>query len=125
MMAQYLINIGESSAAFNKEVYTYEDLHVFSKEQTIKIALGQKFDKFRDPLFTANPFDVVRIFEKFIDNNTTNVLKILENELLLNYGDINNNNIFVCFAEDVYKYATANAFSANYFTQIYFPFLFK
>jgi len=123
MMAQYLINIGASSTAFNKDVYTYEDLQTLPKEQTIKIALGQKFDKFRDPLFTANPFDVVRIFEKFVDNNTTNVLKILENELLLNYGNINN--IFVCFAEDVYKYAAANAFSANYFTQIYFPFLFK
>jgi hypothetical protein len=123
MMAQYLINIGASSTAFNKDIYTYEDLQTLPKEQTIKIALGQKFDKFRDPLFTANPFDVVRIFEKFIDNNTTNVLKILENELLLNYGNINN--IFICFAEDVYKYADANAFSANYFTQIYFPFLFK
>ena len=130
MMIQFLINIGASQETNlldddDKETFKYEDIQSLPQEQIIKIALGQKFDKFRDPLFTANPYDIVRIFEKFVDINTNNVLKILENELLLNYGNIVDNNIYLCLAENVFTYASTNNFSENYFSQLYYPFLFK
>lgn len=124
IMAQFLINIGASNSIADKDIYAFEDFQSLPKEQTIKVALGQKFDLFRDPLFTANPYDVIGAFAKFVDDNTTNSLKILENELLLNYGNISNN-IYLCLAEDVYKYAESRALPEKYFTQLYFPFLFK
>ena len=112
-----------------KEIYTYEDiLTVFDANETtakIKIPIGQKFSKKRDYLFSANPFKIINNTNtKFIQKQENPILSF-DNQLLLNYGDIVDQNIYLCLADDVYKYSFELGIDEEYISNIYYPFLFK
>jgi hypothetical protein len=135
-IGQFLLNaqidksIVEDLLSLGKINFTYEDLLKRIGGSTIKsnlsIPIGQKFSVFRNILFSGNPFDVLSgdgepVFQK----DKKNDLYTFENQLLLNYGDIINNVIYVCFAEDVLDYSMENGLNSEYMIELYYPSLYK
>ena len=49
----------------------------------------------------------------------------MNNSLLLDTGVVYNNNIYLCFAKDVFEYCEKNDISSEQTSKIYFPFLYK
>lgn len=120
----FLANIDKTDliTKISKESYTYDDfLNIMgeNKDLNIYIPIGQKFEKTYDYLFWTNPFNT-----KHIDNKKHNLLSF-ENSLLLNYGEIHDDSIYVCLAEDIFSYAEKENLNMDYITQYYYPFLYK
>jgi hypothetical protein len=111
-----------------KEKYNYEDLLKFDIQehsQDITIPLGLKFAKSKNLLFSSNPFELVPNELPIYQTNIENPLLMFENQLLLNYGEIKNNTIYLCCAKDVFEYSIQNTISEDYISQIYYPLLSK
>lgn len=123
ILAQFLVNIDEELIEELSE-YKYENLSYIKSERDCKVILGQKFEKHIDNLFSVNPYDVLFTFD-WLTNSTNNNLQSFENDLLFNYGNTKDNIIYICLAEDVFQYAIDNNFEQKYFSQLYFPFLYK
>jgi len=150
LFSQLAINIQMDNTLYsdfkklNKVSYSYEDLKKYiNKESMYKVSvpLGQRFSRSRDLLFSGNPFDVEMQKDDpepaFVVSNE-NELYTFENQLLLNYGEIINNVIYVCRAGDVCDYAVSAEYSyqdgskvekvpidLSYMIQLYFPLLYK
>ena len=79
-----------------KDKNTYDDLvkrmSKHGKTANMPISLGMLPS--HDHLFSPNPFDAVEFSPKTVSNS--------ENSLLMNYGEIVDNNIYVCLADDVF-----------------------
>ena len=132
-LGQFLLNVKVDQAVdvpvLDKETFVYEDLlPIISKESTYVISkpLGQRFAKGHQWLFPGNPFDVLTgdgepIFRKTRQND----LYVFENHLLMNYGELEKNIIYVCLAKDVLQYAVENSIDPSYITDLYFPLLHK
>jgi hypothetical protein len=101
---------------FSKIIYS-DTLYSFS------VSLGQKFFNQRNYLFPANPYNLLN--NDGMNNTNENTLLSFENLLLLNYGKIQNNQIFVCFAEDVLNFYEEKSIDQEYAIQNYFPFLYR
>jgi hypothetical protein len=123
LFSQLAINIQMDSALYsdfktlNKVSYSYEDLKKYINKKNmykISVPLGQRFSKSRDLLFSGNPFDIEMQKDDpepaFIVSNE-NELYTFENQLLLNYGEIINNVIYVCRAGDVFNYAVSTEYN--------------
>ena len=110
-----------------KTTYDYDDilsLNITDRSFYMSKVLGQKFFIVSNEyLFVANPFNVVD-FDKFIEDNFRTTLTTFNNYLLLNTGDIMDNNIYLCLASDVYEDSIKKGFSEIYITKIYYPLLF-
>jgi hypothetical protein len=136
VMMQFCMNMGISAEDAKeiketKEEYTYEDflqLSIFENDATAtvfaKIPLGQKKEGVINPLFSGNPFDVLLVNEN-LQNNIENLYNSYENSMLFSYGEIIDNTIFVCSAENIFDFAIHNNFNQEYFSRIYFPLLFN
>ena len=111
-----IINYPQNANKYNDFISIPE----LKKEQTIKISIGQQFEKEFNYLFSANPFDIKYTFPEL--QNIT--LLSLENSLLLNYGNLLNNTIFISLANDVFEYAIKNQIPEDYISQLYFPLLY-
>uniref|UniRef100_A0A6C0JI89 Uncharacterized protein n=1 Tax=viral metagenome TaxID=1070528 RepID=A0A6C0JI89_9ZZZZ len=138
MAGQFLFNILNDPAmdkvtAFtekiNKDVYSYDD---FAKEfksvddlYTMFVALGRKFSQTTDLLFSGNPFDILPTPELAYIPSSKNTLDAFDNHLLLNYGNLQYNTIYVCLAGDVLKYAAEVAIGEEYMISLYYPLLEK
>jgi len=132
MLLQLLQNLDIDDGMINefnkKEVYRYNDLLAFDiqeHEQEIKIPLGQNFTRSQNFLFSASPFDLNGNKMPLYKTNAENPLLIFENQLVLNYGDFENNTIYFCAARDVFDFALANHIDEEYISQIYYPLLAK
>ena len=144
MAGQFLMNIlndyqidkAEVLNKMNQNSYSYETflrlLNGYDNKSTIVnetqdynilFPIGRKFSNTRDYLFSANPFFVLPGPEIIYQSTNTNKLINFDNHLLLNYGDIINNTIFVCFAEDVLNFGANNNNSEEYLIELYFPLL--
>jgi hypothetical protein len=130
-MAQVIVNLNIDESNLNvlpkKRKYIYEDLLQFQNMQRdflLSISLGRKFAKYRDYLYSANPYGLISEKEKYVSDDN-NELITFENTLLLNYGKMDNNNIFLCIAEDVFDYAIDNGYDEEYISEMYFPLLFQ
>ena len=150
LMSQFAINIQLKEDFYNeliemkKEAYNYEDFtkYIDKKEKyKVSIPLGQRFATYRDLLFSGNPYDVelrkddpIPAFQMAKNNE----LYTFENQLLLNYGELSGNVIYVCKAGDVLDYADASIYSYNdgstvekfaidhsFLVELYFPLLYK
>ena len=132
---QFIINIyKEANGApvnFNipdKQVYTYDDIldmNLNGNSFLITKVLGQKFFIVSNEYpFICNPFDVTE-YDPFIERAARKSLSTLNGHLLLNTGDINNNNIFLCLAENVLLRARDSGLSEENTINIYYPFLSK
>ena len=109
----------------NKEYYEYEDwikLQGETKKNILSKPLGLKFQEEYDYLFSANPYQMKGSLFQISPKN-----RILgyENNLLLNYGDIDFQNLYICQAEYVFEYAFKNGLDQEYICQLYYPILYN
>ena len=112
----------------SKDAYRYEELENYlnvSVDHEIKIPIGQKFSTFRDLVFSANPYDILPSNKRAYQQTTNNSIFTFENHLLLNYGDLIDNNIYICLAGDVFDYAILNGIEDEYMIRLYYPLLEK
>lgn len=107
-----------------KDAYTVSDivnLNIVDLTTTVvDTCLGQKFLDYFNCLFSGNPFKLI----------TPTAVKTvsLENQLLLNYDDVINNEIYVCLANDVFSYFENGEnprITSEYLSSTYFPFLYN
>jgi len=112
----------------SKDAYKYEELENYldvSVEHEIKIPIGQKFSTFRDLVFSANPYDILPSNKRAYQQTSNNSIFTFENHLLLNYGDLVDNNIYICLAGDAFDYAIMNGIEDEYMIRLYYPLLEK
>ena len=132
LAVHWKFNESESQILRNeKQEYNYNDLlKHFHKKQTriINKPIGFQFAKKYDHFHSASPFDLL-IDSNLYHKTETNPLLMLDNSLLLNYGNIEDNVIYCCMADDVYKHFVKDtSFSSDLFeefTKQYFPLLSK
>ena len=101
----------------NPDIYTYEDLVGIYKGEVVKKAIGREYKNKTDFLFSVNPFQCSKVTK-------SSVFYSLDNSVLLNFGSIVDNTIYVCLAEDVFEYSSANNVDSTFMSEMYFPFLF-
>lgn len=91
-----------------KDEYFYDEFlkMIESNTSIVKIPLGQKFSKYHDYTFCVNPLE--RLTTMKYQPNPKNHLVSFDNMLLLNWGKPLNNEIFACFAEDVFSMPQSN-----------------
>ena len=139
MAGQFLMNIltdalidkAKILIEMNKDSYSYETFmqllnnNIDSDTETydLLVPIGRKFSNTRDYLFSANPFSILPGPDVIYEPLATNKLITFDNHLLLNYGNITNNTIYVCFANDVLNYGISNNISEEYLVNLYFPLL--
>ena len=115
-----------------KDTYVYEDIeHYFNLvDYNICHPIGQKFASFRDLLFSANPYDILKpnpesttvalpVFVQTMQNS----IQTFENHLLMNYGELVNNTIYFALAGDVIEYSINNRIDVGYVLSLYYPLL--
>ena len=111
-----------------KEVYTYDDIlqmNLENKEFIVNKVLGQKFFIVENEYpFVCNPFQVTK-FDTFFERTARKSLTTLNNHLILNSGNIINNNIYLCLAGDVLNYLSEKNVSEETTIKIYYPFLYN
>ena len=129
---QFLSNIvsDESKNPFEepveKEVYTFDDIFEMNfnnKNFIINNVLGQKFFIVENEYpFVCNPYDV-NDYDKFFERSARKSLTTLNNHLLLSSGNIIDNSIYLCLAEDVLPYLNKKDVSEETTIKVYYPFL--
>ena len=111
-----------------KEIYSYDDileLKLDNKKYIVNNVLGQKFFIVENEYpFISNPFNV-KDYDKLIERTARKSLTTLNNHLLLSSGNIINNNIYLCLADDVLNYMNDNNLSQDTALKIYYPFLYN
>jgi hypothetical protein len=119
----------EISELFNldKQYYSYKDiedaLQINNTQLEIDIPIGHKFATFQDFAFSANPFNILPNVKTVFDLTLENTLFTFENNLLLNYGDLKNNTLYLCRSENVFTYIQENQLNEKKNSALYFPFL--
>lgn len=113
------------------KIYTYDDvikLDINNKKCIINKPLGQKFIiKNNVYPFVTNPYKLTSK-DDYFEANIRRALSTLNNNLLLNTGEIVDNNIYITLASDVLKYYDAksdNVIGSDSILQIYYPFLYN
>lgn len=91
------------------------------------IPIGKRFSTFNNLLYSVNPYDILPLSsdEPIFQENSNNTLLTFDNSVLLNYGDLINKKIYICFADDVLDYAINNTIDEEYIIRTYFPLLSK
>jgi hypothetical protein len=111
-----------------KDVYDYDDIvemKLDNKKFIVNKVLGQKFFIIENEYpFVVNPFDVKR-YDSFLERNSRKSLTTLNSHLLLNTGEIVNNNIYLCLAQDVLNYSENKSIPQDLTLKIYYPFLYE
>ena len=111
-----------------KEIYTFDDIFQMkfdNKKYVVNKVLGQKFFIVENEYpFVCNPFEVDD-YDKLLEKNARKSLSTLNNHLLLNSGDIFDNSIFLCLAEDVLSFVATKDISEESTIKIYYPFLYN
>ena len=133
-LVQFLSNIvsDESGKSFEepaeKEVYTFDDIFEMNfnnKNFIINNILGQKFFIVENEYpFVCNPYDV-NDYDKFFERSARKSLTTLNNHLLLSSGNILDNSIYLCLAEDVLPYLNKKDVSEETTIKVYYPFLYN
>jgi hypothetical protein len=128
---QFLMNIhideDQLSAIPVKSAYTYDDLYGLDLSEIITtyIPLGLKFTHTPNPLFSANPYDIISTDPPAYIPKMDNPLLLFENQLLLNYPHSKNRMIYACFADNVFQYSVDQNLDEIYMSELYFPLLTK
>ena len=138
-LCQYLLNllpagcndIEESStcATFmdaDKDVYDYEEFIAlknieWDSVQNITIPIGQKIALRKQFPYTVNPYNCV-VMDTILKNNIDGKITTQNSNLLFEYGNLCQNNIFICIAEEVLEYSNSVPdLTQKNFLDIYFP----
>jgi hypothetical protein len=111
-----------------KDVYDYDDIVEMkfdNKNFIVNKVLGQKFFIIENEYpFVVNPYDV-KSYDSFLERNSRKSLSTLNSHLLLNTGEIVNNNIYLCLAQDVLTYNESKNIPQDLTLKIYYPFLYE
>ena len=111
-----------------KDIYSYDDilsLKIADRKFIINKTLGQKFFIVENEYpFTSNPYDVVD-YDSFFERVSRKSLSTLNSHLLLNTGEIVDNNIYLCLAKDVVQYSLTKNINQQTTIKIYYPFLYN
>jgi hypothetical protein len=136
ILGQFLLNLQadisnvEEINSSEKDNFTFDDFVKYigdiNNSYNVSLSIGQQFASYNDLLFSANPYDILAgnnkpIFELVKDNG----LYVFENHLLLNYGELINNTLYLCMANDVFNYASENNIDEQHMVQLYYPLLNK
>ena len=112
----------------DKEVYTFDDIFEMkfdNKKYIVNKVLGQKFFIVENEYpFVCNPYSVTD-YDKLLEKTARKSLTTLNSHLLLNSGDIVDNSIYLCLAEDVIPYVGRKDLSEETTIKIYYPFLYN
>ena len=111
-----------------KDVYDYDDIvemKLDNKKFIVNKVLGQKFFIIENEYpYVVNPYDV-KSYDSFLERNSRKSLSTLNSHLLLNSGEIINNTIFLCTAQDVLTHSENNNIPQDLTLKIYYPFLYE
>lgn len=114
--------------SLDKDTYDYDDIiemKLDNKKLIVNKVLGQKFFIVENEYpFVVNPYDV-KAYDTLLERNSRKSLTTLNSHLLLNSGEIVNNNIYFCLADDLLKFDEAHNIPENLTLKIYFPFLYE
>jgi len=131
---QFISNIvgDEKGALFEKpvekDVYTFDDIFEMrfdNKNYILNKVLGQKFFIVENEYpFVCDPYDVTE-YDKFFEKSARKSLTTLNSHLLLNSGNIIDNSIYLCLAEDVLSYVDQKGLSVETTIKIYYPALYN
>jgi hypothetical protein len=112
----------------DKNVYTFDDIFEMkfdNKKYIVNKVLGQKFFIVENEYpFVCNPYKVTE-YDKLLERSARKSLTTLNSHLLLNTGDIVDNSIYLCLAEDVLDYLAKKDISEETTMKIYYPFLYN
>jgi hypothetical protein len=132
-LEQFISNIvsdenGEILKPLDKEIYTFDDIFEMKlndKKFIMNKVLGQKFLIVENEYpFVCNPF-LVKDYDAFFEKNTRKTLSTINNNLLLNTGNIVNNNIYLCLTTNVLEFLSSKDISQETTMKIYYPFLYN
>lgn len=88
---------------------------------TTTIPIGQKLSLKKNYPFVTNPYNLV-FEDAFIKNNINELLTTQNSNLLFEYGELCNNNIYLCTCEDVVDHFSGNEnVSEDFIFKLYFP----
>ena len=148
VFAQLLNNLNIPIAIFDnvpkKEFYDYEDfikafdtvypklpdddssnsLSIEKDFKKISIPLGFQFINYpRDYTFVSNPYTIINTNRTTsYSTESNNSLKPNDNKILLNYGNLINNNIYVCLKTDLLDFTFKKSiFDKEYILSLYYP----
>jgi len=111
-----------------KDTYDFDDFLAlnnfeWTEERNITNPLGQKLIIKRKYPFVANPFNITSQ-DPIIYKDVNNILTTQTSNLLFEYGELEGNNIFVCYADEVLQYAASQPdLTEKYMISLFFPFL--
>ena len=132
-LTQFLLNFDDHiniDVLEKKPIYNFEDLLDLdlNSRHIIKKPIGQQFIandlKYQ---YTINPFDVVT-YDHFLQEYAENIVSTQNSNLLLDFGTLKYNTIYLALAEDVFKYENESGINLRFPTvtsKVYYPFLFK
>jgi hypothetical protein len=129
---QMLLNIYDEDSKLidfniaNKDKYTFDDilnLDLTNRDYLVAKILGQRLVFTSEYPFIADPFNVTE-YDTLLERSRME-MSSLNNNLLLETGDIYNNNIYICMAENVFEMMELNDISTEYSAKIYYPFLYS
>ncbi len=110
-----------------KEKYTFEDileLGLETSEYYVTKVLGQKFFMvINEYPYIIDPY-YLEEYDPLLEQSNKEITT-LNSHLLLNNGEIINNNIYLCSAEDVLNHCSAENIPEEYCMKVYYPFLFR
>jgi len=131
-LEQFLSNIDNTNGgAFimpeQKDEYDLNDIlsmNIDGKKLVNKV-LGQKFFIIENEYpFVCDPFKITD-YDTLLEKIPRNSISTLNNNLLLNSGDIENYNIYLCLASDVLSNIIKKELSESTTLKIYYPFLYS
>jgi hypothetical protein len=131
-LEQFLSNIDNSNGdAFimpeQKDEYDLNDIlgMKLDGKKLVNKVLGQKFFIIENEYpFVCNPFKI-SAYDTLLEKISRNSISTLNNNLLLNTGEIFLNNIFFCSANDVLSDIIKKELPENTTLKIYYPFLYS
>jgi hypothetical protein len=123
-------NIGSvKSIDFEKDYFSYDDFIELQNSSDLSIfvnrPIGIEFHGYYDFSFSANPFHIHSRAANNYEMDPKNQLLTFENQLLLNFGKVDSNNIYVCVAKSMFEYANRVGISEEYVSELYYPLLFN
>ena len=113
-----------------QESYSYQDLVKYipsiEGKQEQWIPIGPRFTNNKpELLFQANPYNIINAENNPFHHTNDNPLISFENNVLLSYGNLINNTLYVTTTADVLKYSQTIGLSDEYVIGLYFPLLEK
>ena len=109
----------------NYEYNDFDELKInWNENLFLTESIGQKIVIKNNYPFIANPYNN-NIIDALLKREVQNIISTQNAYLLFKYFPIEDNNIYVCLAENVLNYAEKEKLDQQYFLKLYFPILFK